>query len=296
MDLQLQPRPRRRRVDRRHARRVSGNHPAVLGALERERLLRDLEVERSRLAHVFQQAPTFLAVLRGQNHVLELANEAYYQSVEPAGRPVFEALPEMRGQGFEVLLDGVLATGWAPFVGHEQSLRVARTPDSPPEERYVNFVYQPLIEGDGTRAGVVAHGSDVTEQVLARREVERCSARASVPARGRGGSADAETANRAKGEFLAMMVHGASHAAQRDRRLHGADGAGLRGPVTLKSSAPISRASSRASVIVRSHHRCAQLHAGRDRAWSASPEERAARRGAPTASRHSSSRRCGSAA
>ena len=34
-------------------------------------------------------------------------------------------------------------------------------------------VYQALTEVDGTRSGVVAHGSDVTEQVLARRNVER---------------------------------------------------------------------------------------------------------------------------
>ena len=35
------------------------------------------------------------------------------------------------------------------------------------------MVFQALVEADGTRTGVVAHGSDVTEQVLARREVER---------------------------------------------------------------------------------------------------------------------------
>jgi PAS domain S-box-containing protein len=41
------------------------------------------------------------------------------------------------------------------------------------EERFLDFVYQPLTNAEGERVGIVAHGSDVTDQVLARREVER---------------------------------------------------------------------------------------------------------------------------
>jgi signal transduction histidine kinase len=183
----------------------------------RERLLRDLEVERSRLSYAFQHAPTFLAVLRGPEHVFELVNDAYYQVVghrELVGRAVFDALPEVRDQGFIELLDEVLATG-KPFVGREVPLLVARTPGAPPEERFVDFVYLALVEGDGTRAGVIAHGSDVTEQVLARRDIERLlagSERArteaeAARAEAEAARAEAETANRAKSDFLAVMSH-----------------------------------------------------------------------------------------
>ena len=48
---------------------------------ERARLLHALDLERTRLATVFQQAPAFLAVLRGENHIFELANDSYYQLV-----------------------------------------------------------------------------------------------------------------------------------------------------------------------------------------------------------------------
>ena len=142
---------------------------------QHEQLMRALEVERQRLAEVFQQAPAFLAVLRGSDHVFELVNDAYYQLVghrDIVGKPLVEALPEVREQGFATLLDGVVATG-VPFVGREVSVHLARTPNAPPEERFVDFVYLPLIEAGGVRAGVIAHGTDVTEQVLARREVER---------------------------------------------------------------------------------------------------------------------------
>ena len=148
---------------------------AYAARLEREQLMRALEVERERLADVFQQAPAFLAVVRGSDHVFELVNDAYYQLVghrDIVGKPLVEALPEVREQGFATLLDGVVATG-APFVGREVSVHLARTPNAPPEERFVDFVYLPLVEAGGIRAGVIAHGTDVTEQVLARREVER---------------------------------------------------------------------------------------------------------------------------
>jgi PAS domain S-box-containing protein len=179
-------------------------------AAERESLIRALEVERSRLAYVFQQAPAFLAVLRGPEHVFELVNDAYLQLVgrrDLMGKPVREALPEVREQGFVDLLDGVLESG-APFVGREVKVLLARTPDAPPEERFVDFVYLPLAEADGTRSGVIAHGTDVTEQVMARREVERLlgeSERARADAEA--ARAEAEAANRAKSEFLAVMSH-----------------------------------------------------------------------------------------
>ncbi|GLC25188.1 PAS domain-containing sensor histidine kinase [Roseisolibacter agri] len=145
---------------------------------ERARLYAQLDVERARLAEVFRMAPAFVAVLRGPEHVFEFVNEAYYQLVGHRallGRPALEALPDVRGQGFETLLDRVLATG-EPYVGREVPLQLARTEGATPELRYLDFVYQPLTDADGTRVGIVAHGSDVTDHVLARRRVERLQA------------------------------------------------------------------------------------------------------------------------
>jgi signal transduction histidine kinase len=163
---------------------------------EREKLLGELQLERARLADVFRQAPTFLAVLRGADHVFELVNDAYYQLVghrELLGKPVFEALPEVRDQGFKELLDHVLATG-EPFVGREVPLLVARRAGGELEERFIDLTYLPLVEVDGTWSGVIAHGADMTAQVLARREVEQARD-------------EAQAANRAKSEFLAVMSH-----------------------------------------------------------------------------------------
>lgn len=75
---------------------------------ERERLVEQLKVERTQLGEVFRQAPAFLAVLRGRDHAFALANDAYLDLVgrcDMGGRPVAEALPEVKEQGFIDLLE-----------------------------------------------------------------------------------------------------------------------------------------------------------------------------------------------
>jgi signal transduction histidine kinase len=179
-------------------------------AAEREHLVVALEVERSRLAEVFRRAPSFIVAFHGPDQVYEFVNESYYQLVghrQILGKPLVEALPEIRDQGFKELLERVRTTG-EPWVGRETPVQLQRTPGAPIETRYLDMVFQALADADGTRYGVVAHGSDVTEQVLARREVERLlleSERAREEAET--ARALAERASRAKGEFLAVMSH-----------------------------------------------------------------------------------------
>lgn len=151
---------------------------------ERDRLFESLQFERSRLAYVFDRAPTFLAVLRGPEHVFELANPAYYELVahrELIGKPLREALPEVVDQGFIELLDHVLATG-EPYTGRQVPVVVTRRKGAAPEPVYVDFMYLPFIEADGTRSGVIAHGFDVTASVQAREELERTNQRLEVNA------------------------------------------------------------------------------------------------------------------
>ena len=146
---------------------------------DRQRMLRGLQVEQARLEEVFRRAPAFLAVLRGPEHVFELANEAYFELVgrrDLVGRPLADALPDVAGQGFDALLDRVLASG-EPYVGREVPVLLVREAGAAQEERFVDFVYLPQVNADGERTGVIAHGTDVTAQVLARREVEAQIAR-----------------------------------------------------------------------------------------------------------------------
>jgi len=125
-----------------------------------------LEEERQHLRALFEQAPGFMAVLNGPGHVFGIANAAYHKLIgnrDILGKPLREALPEMVGQGFIDLLDRVYATG-QPFVGRSVRVLLEQAPGEPREERYVDFVYQPIIGPDGTTSGIFVQGHDVTEQ------------------------------------------------------------------------------------------------------------------------------------
>ena len=122
---------------------------------------RELQERTQHLSELFQQAPSFMAVLRGPGHVFELANAAYHQLVghrDIIGKSVAEALPEMAAQGFVDLLDQVFAKG-EPHVGKAVAVLLQREVGAPLEERYVDFVFQPLVAAGGGVAGIFVEGS-----------------------------------------------------------------------------------------------------------------------------------------
>jgi PAS domain S-box-containing protein len=132
---------------------------------ERSHLIQQLRQQRERFADLFQQAPAFFAVLSGPEHIFELINPLYQELIgqRPViGKPLREALPEAESQGFITLLDGVYQTG-KPFVGRRIPIHLARTASQPLEERFLDFVYQPRRESDGTISGIIVLGVDVTE-------------------------------------------------------------------------------------------------------------------------------------
>ena len=118
-----------------------------------------------------------VAIFRGPRYVIELANPAvcgiWGRTAEQVlGKPLFEALPEAAGQGFEELLDGVLATGVA-HVARELPSTLVRNGHL--DTVYCNFVYQPRLDAQGQTTGITLVATDVSEQVRARRQLEQLS-------------------------------------------------------------------------------------------------------------------------
>ena len=137
----------------------------VRAEAQRDALLAQLGEERNRLTEMFRQSPAFLAMLRGPDHVFEMANDRYYELIgrrDIIGLPVRQALPEVEGQGFVALLDRVYASGES-FVGGDVRVEIQREPDQPLEERFVDFAYQPIRDASGHVAGIFCHGVDLTE-------------------------------------------------------------------------------------------------------------------------------------
>jgi PAS domain-containing protein len=124
--------------------------------------------ERDRLAQMFAQAPSFIAMLIGPAHRFELVNDAYSRLIgyrEILGRTVIEALPEAVEQGYLALLDEVFLSGEA--FSSQGARYVVGAPGGRANERYVDFIYQPMKNEDGKVIGVFVEGSDVTNRTLA---------------------------------------------------------------------------------------------------------------------------------
>jgi len=135
-------------------------------ALQVQQQVATLDTELQHLKRVFDQTPGFMCVVRGPEHVFELANAAYQQLVgnrEIVGKSVREALPEIAGQGFGELLDSVYRDR-RPFVGRGVTVRLQRARGEPPREFVLDFVYQPLVDASGASVGIFVLGQDVTEQ------------------------------------------------------------------------------------------------------------------------------------
>jgi len=135
-----------------------------------------LKVEQSErnFRNMVKQAPVAMCIMTGPDHVVEVANDLMFElwgkPVESViNKPIFDGLPDARGQGLEAALDKVYRTGES-FVANEASVVLFRRGKF--ETVYQNFVYQPYKNANGDILGVLAISIDVTAQVVARRQIE----------------------------------------------------------------------------------------------------------------------------
>ena len=134
---------------------------------ERAQAIDDANRERARLARMFEQAPSFMALLREPGHVFDFANAAYLQLIghrKVLGLPLSEALPEIPAQGFIALLDDVVRTG-KPYSGRAVPVALQRLPGGAEEQRLLDFLYQPVLDDDGKVTAIFVEGNDVTDRV-----------------------------------------------------------------------------------------------------------------------------------
>ena len=131
-------------------------------------------LERDRLYALFMQAPVGIGIYTGKEHRVELINpvmSGILGSPPEAllGTPLFEALPEVRGQGFEAILADVFTFG-TPFEANEIAATLERDGERVPG--FYNTVYQALKDQQGQVTGIIQIVVEVTAQVTARRVVE----------------------------------------------------------------------------------------------------------------------------
>lgn len=133
------------------------------------------EESQRQLLSLFEEAPVGIATIGATNNLPFESANAFYgvlvgrKTEDIIGKPLLEALPELNGQGFDILLKQVIDTGKA-FTNEEVSVELLR--NNKLETIYVNLTYQPRIEGNGKVTGILVVASDVTQQVNSRKKIE----------------------------------------------------------------------------------------------------------------------------
>ncbi len=139
-------------------------------------IIAELAKSEARFRGVFERAPLGMALLSGEKLVIEFANEYmlrfWGKGPEIIGMPRQEALPELNGQPFLDLIRKVFETGIA-YKGHEQKAMTIH--DGRPNERFYNFVYEPLKDERGITTNILIIADDVTEKVHSRKQANRIS-------------------------------------------------------------------------------------------------------------------------
>jgi PAS domain S-box-containing protein len=138
-----------------------------------------LQEERSRLRHLFEHAPGFVYFTQGPRHVIEQANNAFYELVgarDIVGKTLREAFPDLKEQGFYDLHDQVYGSG-QPYIAQAQRVVLQASPDAPPVERFIDLVYQPIVDAEGAVIGICGQGNDITEKRRIEETLRRSAAR-----------------------------------------------------------------------------------------------------------------------
>jgi len=130
------------------------------------------ENERN-LRHIIEQSPAAIVVFRGPELTIDAINPAMLKLLaQPAdiqGKPLLDAIPELKGQPAYNLLHEIYQTGQA-IRRREVAVELER--NGKLETGYFDFTYTPLME-NGVVAGIIDMAVEVTEQVQARAAIEQ---------------------------------------------------------------------------------------------------------------------------
>ncbi|UFH55058.1 PAS domain-containing protein [Spirosoma sp. KNUC1025] len=127
--------------------------------------------------NLIEEAPIATGLYVGRALIVEQANEAilkiWGKDATVIGKPLADALPELQGQPFLDILEDIFATGKA-FTA--QGMPCDLVVDGTLRTFYFDFTYKPLRNDTGEIYAIMNMAVDVTEQVLAHRQLEAIQA------------------------------------------------------------------------------------------------------------------------
>lgn len=142
---------------------------------------RTLVESEDRFKTLVEKSPVAMASLRGENFEVDIVNDVvlkiWNKDRSVVGKPLEEALPELKGQPFIDILTNVFTNG-EPYYGLEDKALIEENGEL--VEHYLNFVYQPILDENNKSTSILIVASDVTEQVNARESVNEINTRLEI--------------------------------------------------------------------------------------------------------------------
>ncbi|CAN7192828.1 PAS domain S-box protein [Phenylobacterium sp. LjRoot225] len=159
--------------------RPAGVLAIVVDTTERVLAERKAGAQAEQQRRMFEQAPGFIRITRGPDHIFDFVNEAYMRLIgkrDIIGKPHREVFADTLEQAYVEILDRIYATG-GRHVARAQPARLKKSPEGPEEVHFIDYVMQSVTGEDGKVTGIFVEGFDVTEQVRAQAAVEESNRR-----------------------------------------------------------------------------------------------------------------------
>lgn len=151
----------------------------VQSVLAIARDITELKASEARFQTIVEQAPMAIGLFNSREMIIEIGNDKIFEvwgkDRSILGMHLMEALPEIKGQGFLELLEGVFDTG-VPFFGNEMQAKLLRKGQM--QDVYFDLTYTPVRDTDNNDiSGVMVLAVEVTEKVTAKRIIEKSEAK-----------------------------------------------------------------------------------------------------------------------
>lgn len=135
--------------------------------------LQALKASEEKFRSLVEEAPVATCLFVGPKHIIEVANDkmiGYWgKDKSILSKPVIDAIPEIKGQPFEDLLDQVYNAG---ITYEAKSAPADLVVNGVLDTYYFDYTYKPLRNSQGEVYGIMNMAHDVTNEVHARRSLE----------------------------------------------------------------------------------------------------------------------------